>query len=185
MSTSKGLVDSRRRCNYLVQFSVMSLLILLSSLAVTVNAQTNLQNYCGTKPCIEPVLMSCEEMIERYQFQGSCCSLETIPATGGCRLTVSFGNCFYYPWCGECDEFEAGKSRCNNIFTTDANQRPCAQGDYDPLKIQSSIAYEPPSCPPSMAPTISTNDSGSSMTTTQGITRAFGLFAAVVAFVAA
>lgn len=185
MSTSKGLVDSRGRCNYLVQFSVMSLLILLSSLAVTVNAQTNLQNYCGTKPCIEPVLMSCEEMIERYQFQGSCCSLETIPATGGCRLTVSFGNCFYYPWCGECDEIEAGKSRCNNIFTTDANQRPCAQGDYDPLKIQSSIAYEPPSCPPTMAPTISTNDSGSSTTTTQGTTRAFGLFAAVVAFVAA
>ena len=160
------------------------MLFLLSSLAVTVNAQTNLINYCGTKPCIEPVRMSCEEMIERYEFQGSCCSLENIPATGGCRLTVSFGNCFYYPWCGECDGIEEERSRCNNIFETDANQPQCAQGDYDPLKIQSSIVYEPPTCPPTKAPTPAPS-SGSSTTTIQDMTRVFGLFAALVAFVAA
>jgi hypothetical protein len=128
------------------------LLVLLSALATTVESQTDMYNYCGEKPCIEPLRMSCEEMIDTYRFQGSCCSMETIPQTGGCRITVSFGNCFWYPWCGECDAVDEVNSRCNNIFETDANQRPCPVADFDPVAIQASEFYERPSCSPTMAP---------------------------------
>jgi len=123
-------------------------------------------NYCGDKPCIEPTSMSCEEMIETYEFQGSCCSLEIIAATKGCRLTVSFGNCFWYPFCGDCEEADQkGGGRCNNIFETNANIRPCPDGDYNPLEIQSDPTWYPPSCAPSMSPTNSSmgeNDDESS-----------------------
>ena len=141
-----------------------TLLLLVFLSAVMVHSQTELLNHCGVKPCIEPVRMSCEEMIERYQFQGSCCSLEIISATGGCRLTVSSGNCFYYPWCGDCDLVEEEESRCNNIFETTANLG-CPKKDFDPLEIQASDEYEVPSCAPSMSPTPFTGDgSGGSST---------------------
>ena len=114
------------------------------------------QYYCGDKPCIEPMLISCEEMIETYEFRGSCCSLESITATGGCRLTVSYGNCYWYPFCGVCDELnQKEQSRCHNVFETDANQKPCPLGDYDPLTIQQDPSWYPPSCAPSMSPTNS------------------------------
>ena len=132
---------------------LLTALLLSTFVVVPVNSQTDMVNYCGTKPCIEPVRMSCDEMMERYEFQGSCCSLEDIPQTGGCRVTVSFGNCFWYPWCGTCEEDEEIVSRCNNIFETDADQRPCPVGDFDPVEIQQSENFTQPSCSPSMAPT--------------------------------
>lgn len=154
-NSSEAFITTRRRCNGVHQPLAhvgFLMTMIISVLAVFVNAQTDLLNYCGSKPCIEPVRMSCEEMIERYRFQGSCCSMESMPATGGCRVTVSFGNCFWYPWCGTCDEDEEVTSRCNNIFETDANQRPCPSGDFNPLEIQASLGFEVPSCAPSMQP---------------------------------
>lgn len=132
---------------------LLTALLMSTFVAVPVNSQSDLMNYCGTQPCIEPVRMSCDEMMERYEFQGSCCSLAVIPQTGGCRITVSFGNCFWYPWCGTCEEDEEIVGRCNNIFETDANQRPCPVGDFDPVEIQQSENFTQPSCSPSMAPT--------------------------------
>uniref|UniRef100_A0A7S0UKN6 PSI domain-containing protein n=1 Tax=Pseudo-nitzschia delicatissima TaxID=44447 RepID=A0A7S0UKN6_9STRA len=158
--------------------SSLFLLVLLSA----VHSQTDIQNHCGVKPCIEPVRMSCEEMIDRYQFQGSCCSLEIIPATGGCRLTVSSGNCFYYPWCGDCDPVEEEASRCNNIFETAANQG-CPLKDFDPLEIQSSLDYEVPSCSPTQAPTFGPDGSGGSSTHSKNIvmTGVAGILVAAIA----
>lgn len=156
----------RRRCNNRHQPSAnagfLLILSLLSILTVFVNSQTNLLNYCGEKPCIEAVRMSCEEMMERYQFQGSCCSMEIIPSTGGCRITVSFGNCFWYPWCGTCDDDEESATRCNKIFETDANQRPCPVADFDPVAIQASENFTIPSCSPSMQPSVSFGNEGES-----------------------
>lgn len=121
-----------------------------------VYAQTELYNYCGEKQCIESTTIPCEEMIETYRFQGSCCSMTYVPQTKGCRITVSYGNCYWDPWCaadheGECDGQHP--SRCGNVFETNANQRPCPVGDYDPLAIQAAVDWYPPSCAPSMAPT--------------------------------
>ena len=128
-------------------------LVLLSIFSLVVNSQTDMMNYCGEKPCIEPVRMSCPEMIEKYRFQGSCCSMERIGATGGCRITVGFGNCFWYPWCGTCEGEEETASRCNNVFETGAQQE-CPVGDFDPIEIQASADYTTPSCAPSMAPSM-------------------------------
>jgi len=161
MATSNNMASTAGS----VQHALLSLLVLvgllLSDVAVVqhqvgvlfVHGQA-VPNYCGAKPCIEPTSMSCEEMIETYEFQGSCCSLETISATKGCRLTVSFGNCFWFPFCGLCEEDDQKDGgRCNNVFETDANIRPCPEGDYNPLEIQSDPAWYPPSCSPSMSPT--------------------------------
>lgn len=154
INNSEAFVRIRRRCNSGHQplaHAGFVLTLLFSVLAVFVNGQTDMINYCGIKPCIEPLRISCEEMIELYQFQGSCCSMESIPATGGCRITVSSGNCFWYPWCGTCEEDEEVKSRCNNIFETDARQQ-CPMRDFDPLAIQASADFDAPSCAPSMMP---------------------------------
>mmetsp|Transcript_21961 Transcript_21961/g.52274 ORF Transcript_21961/g.52274 Transcript_21961/m.52274 type:complete len:202 (+) Transcript_21961:164-769(+) len=145
----------RRRCNGRHQPSANAgflLVLLLSLLTVSVDSQTDMLNHCGSKPCIEPLRISCEKVMELYQFQGSCCSLDIIPSTGGCRVTVSYGNCFWYPWCGICDEEDEKVSRCNNHFQTAANIRPCPEGDYDPVAIQASENFTVPSCSPSMQP---------------------------------
>jgi len=156
MSNSEGLRCRRRRHSnrhyHTSSMLAAVLLALLSNFAVLVNSQADLVSYCGIKPCIEALRMSCEELIESYQFQGSCCSMESIPQTGGCRVTVSFGNCFWYPWCGVCDKDDNKASRCNNIFETDANQRPCPVADFDPVEIQQSENFTIPSCSPSMSP---------------------------------
>ena len=155
MTNSLGFRYSRYTCKAsVVQVLQVVLFALLSIVVVqVVDAQTT-QNYCGAKPCIEPIDMPCEEAIETYKFQGSCCSMEHIPQTNGCRITVSFGNCFWYPFCGDCDADDAKEGgRCNNIFETAADQRPCPAGDFDPLAIQSALTWSLPSCAPSMAPT--------------------------------
>jgi len=93
--------------------------------------------------------MSCEEMIETYEFQGACCSMESIPATKGCRITVSIGNCFWYPFCGTCEEGDP--SKCNKQFTTDAGIT-CPMVDFNPLEAQKAVGFQRPSCAPTMVP---------------------------------
>lgn len=185
MSNSEGLRCRRRFAPSSVLASVI--LVLLSTFAVLVDSQTDLINFCGDKPCIEPVRMSCQEMIQKYQFQGSCCSMEDIPQTGGCRVKVTFGNCFWYPWCETCEEEEEVLSRCNNIFETSANERPCPAGDYDPLEIQKSVDFTQPSCSPSMAPSqMPIGDDSSARSNLLSVTSVTtGVVAVLVAVVAA
>lgn len=157
-NNSETSVCVYRRYNNRHQPSARSsflLVLCLSILAAFVNSQTDRLTYCGFKPCIEAVRMSCEEMMDLYQFQGSCCSLEIIPSTGGCRVTVSYGNCFWYPWCGTCEKEEEKASRCNIEFQTDADQRPCPEGDFDPVAIQAAENFTSPSCSPTMQPSAS------------------------------
>eukprot|EP00536_Pseudo-nitzschia_multiseries_P005039 jgi/Psemu1/303081/fgenesh1_kg.91_\ len=119
------------------------------------NAQGTGQTYCGDEPCFIPLRSSCQDLIDNYKFQGSCCALEIIPATGGCRITVGFGNCFWYPFCGDCpvDGDLFVQDKCNIIHETDAVAKVCPKFDYDPLQIQNDPLWETSSCAPSMAPT--------------------------------
>lgn len=118
------------------------------------NAMPELLNFCGSEPCIKDVPMSCADMIDTYQFQGSCCSIEILPETIGCRITVSTGNCYWYPWCGKCEEEDEAVSKCNNLFETDAKQ-DCKEGRFDPVELQQSEVFSVPECDPTISPTDS------------------------------
>jgi hypothetical protein len=101
-------------------------------------------------------------MIEQYRFQGSCCSLESVPQTLGCRLTVAdTGNCFWYPYCGVPDPLDEEIS-AGIEFTTDATDE-CPESEFDPLFLNTSHPdYIPPedrnndnvTCVPTMAPSL-------------------------------
>ncbi|MGK3759878.1 MAG: hypothetical protein ACI8RD_012195 [Bacillariaceae sp.] len=135
---------------------LVGLLFVVQQVHAQEGTVATIKNYCGVKSCIEALSMPCEEVIETYKFQGSCCSLESVPQLNACRITVSYGNCFWYPFCGDCDANDQKElSRCNNLFETDANIRPCPTGSFDPLAIQSNPEWTPPSCSPTMSPTNS------------------------------
>jgi hypothetical protein len=134
---------------------------------VASQAFTN-QFYCGTGPCIIPLRLSCEQMIEEYQFQGSCCSMESIPETRGCRVTVADrGNCFWYPYCGIPDPMDE-EIAAGIEYTTDSEDE-CPESEFDPLFLNtSSPDFIPPvnrtdvSCVPTMAPSFPPGSDGSS-----------------------
>jgi len=131
-------------------------IVLVSSAFLVDNADASGtgQTFCGEEPCVIPLRSSCEYMLENYQFQGSCCALEIIPATGGCRITVGYGNCFWYPFCGDCEKDGAlyVKDQCNVVFETNALEKVCPKYDYDPLVLQNVPNFRTGSCAPSMAP---------------------------------
>ncbi|KAG7355244.1 hypothetical protein IV203_004600 [Nitzschia inconspicua] len=116
--------------------------------------------YCGMGPCIVPLRLPCEQMIEEYRFQGSCCSMVSVPETRGCRLTVANrGNCFWYPYCGVPDPMDeligAGIE-----YKTDSSA-DCPVSEFDPLFLNtSSPDFIPPenrtdvSCVPTMTPSL-------------------------------
>ncbi|KAL3940260.1 MAG: hypothetical protein SGARI_001051 [Bacillariaceae sp.] len=124
--------------------------IAVGSLMASVVAQDAAEPfYCGQSPCIVPMRLSCEEMIEKYHFQGSCCSMESIDATRGCRLTVADrGNCFWYPYCGFPDPFE-DEIGDNVIYSTDSDA-VCPESQFDP--VGESANRTDVSCVPTMAP---------------------------------
>ena len=63
-------------------------------------------------------------------FKGTCCSLESIVSTKGCRVKVyAGGNCAWIPRCGECDK----RNKCNTIYST-INQEACPDSDYPVLE---------------------------------------------------
>lgn len=104
--------------------------------------------YCGLDLCLVPLRLSCEEMINQYDFQGSCCSMETVNETLGCRITVgAAGNCFWYPKCGECDPLD-DQIQCNILYST-ATDSICPESDFDPL---ASFNETETTCPPVAAP---------------------------------
>jgi hypothetical protein len=92
-------------------------------------------------------------MIEQYDFQGGCCSMEPIPETRGCRLTVSNrANCFWYPKCGECDTTDE-EIGCNIVYLTESDGT-CPPSEYDPVAESKNGTV---SCVPTMAPTFDPN----------------------------
>lgn len=147
--------------------------------------------YCGDAPCTIPLRLSCEDMIAQYEFQGSCCSLESVPETRGCRLTVANrGNCFWYPYCGVPDPLDE-LIQAGIEFTTDTMQE-CPYSDYDALYQNTSHPdYIPPeirenataSCVPTMAPSLgdgATNTPIGSSSSASGLVGGVGLLGATL-----
>lgn len=117
--------------------------------------------YCGEAPCIIPLRLSCEEMIAQYSFQGSCCAMESIPETRGCRVTVADrGNCYWYPYCGEPDPLDE-EIGAGIEYTTDS-ELECPLSEFDPLFLnESSPDFIPAenrtdnvTCPPTLTPAV-------------------------------
>jgi len=106
------------------------------------------QNFCGSAPCIVDMAISCQALVEEYDFQGSCCAMEDIPAIRGCRIEVSAaGNCFWTPRCGECDL----SAKCNFVYSTTASTA-CPTSKYDPFDQTLKAT-----CPPTPAPLAPTD----------------------------
>jgi hypothetical protein len=149
---------------------VVSIAIIGTSFWMSPVASQTFSNkrYCGTEPCIIPLRLSCEQMIEEYKFQGSCCSMESIPETRGCRVTVADrGNCYWYPYCGMPDPLDEEIS-AGFEHTTDSDQE-CPESEFDPLFLNtSSPDYISPenrtnvTCDPTMAPSSPDGTDGSS-----------------------
>ena len=133
-----------------------TVLLLLSSsssspvVQVFVEAQAVANAFCVDPGCIIPVDETCEAMIEKYEFQGSCCSMESIPETRGCRITIAAeGNCYWFPRCATPQSITACQNdpniRCHTIFETDTT-RSCPTSQFDPYVNVTST------CPPTQAP---------------------------------
>ena len=134
-----------------------------SVVRVFVEAQAVARAFCVDPGCIIPVDETCEAMIEKYSFQGSCCSMESIPETRGCRITIADkGNCYWFPRCSTPESITACQNdpniRCHTIFETDTTFA-CPTSQFDPYVNVTSTC--PPTQPPvEMSPTAAPNPSG-------------------------
>ena len=113
--------------------------------------------FCGDQPCIIPLAVSCSYLKQNMQFFGSCCHLEDIIATGGCRVNVNNnGNCAWSPKCGPCDPSEG----CNIEYETRSVQ-PC---EVDRFRVLGGTRPPVETPSPTMTPTV--NTTGMNITTT-------------------
>lgn len=130
----------------------MKLLIqaIVLSCALLAGSAQRLTN-CGLAACVIPLnSISCLELLETYTFQGSCCSLEDIPATGGCRIRVAgAGNCVWTPNCEAC--LSTSSEECWVYETSTTDECPVLQYDYDAIAYQASM-NSTASCSPTQAP---------------------------------
>jgi hypothetical protein len=101
------------------------LLVLLSSILLSTLGLF----YYGIDPCLIPLALSCKEVVEGYNWQGSCCSLIDIPGTGGCRIHVAGGEIVFGCSNLECDP----ANFCNEEHVTDTTKDACAESIYNPL----------------------------------------------------
>eukprot|EP00980_Cylindrotheca_fusiformis_P028229 scaffold22588_cov114-Cylindrotheca_fusiformis.AAC.1 len=88
---------------------------------------------CGEFQCVEDLKISCDTLVTEYVLQGSCCSLEPIPAYNGCRVTVGSGNCYWTPKCGECplkSDPSWADVKCNMEYRDMTNSACPAASDY-------------------------------------------------------
>ena len=120
-----------------------------TTLLLFVQAQVNVE-FCGVeKACRIPINdESCKQLQLRYNFFGSCCHLEEVPGTGGCRVIVTAGgNCGWTPKCSNtvCKE----STKCNIEFQTQ-NTEVCGVDNYNVL----SQVQEPPKPCPTEAPEL-------------------------------
>ena len=118
--------------------SIVTLLVGGVSLVIKTCSAVSTQDYqfCGPQPCYIPLMIPCRKLVNEYNFQGSCCSLVDIPATGGCRVTVAAnGDCAWVPKCGQCHP----SIGCNKIYQTTSTNR-CPASIYKVLHYDKTTA---------------------------------------------
>lgn len=72
----------------------MKLLLLLLTGFALLNEGRAAIHTCGGEVCKITFALSCSQLIEDYDFTGTCCSLED-KTGGGCSITVSRGFCYW------------------------------------------------------------------------------------------
>jgi hypothetical protein len=87
----------------------MNILRLCVTFALLETTFGQLLQFCGPEDCRISSLISCENLVKNYDFQGSCCSLKSVVATNGCLIIVGGNNnCGWSPKCGPCDTANSG-----------------------------------------------------------------------------
>mmetsp|Transcript_16424 Transcript_16424/g.40064 ORF Transcript_16424/g.40064 Transcript_16424/m.40064 type:complete len:185 (-) Transcript_16424:347-901(-) len=153
--------------------SISTVLLLSSSSSIlVVDAQAVANAFCVDPGCIIPVDETCEAMIEKYEFQGSCCSMESVPETRGCRITIANeGNCYWFPRCSTPETIVACQNdpniRCHTIFETDTTNA-CPTSDFDPYVNITTT------CAPTQAPAEMPSGGGNG-SPTSGATGWYGM----------
>lgn len=132
----------------------MLLLISSSTMIVQHVASQNTIQYCGDlKECrIVIEALTCTKLAKEYDFFGSCCHLEDIPGTDGCRVRVhAKGNCAWISKCNpsQCDPIYG----CNIEYQTD-NTDECPNDRYEVLNPDSVAANDDDLVCPTSAPTV-------------------------------
>ena len=130
---------------------------------------------CGAEPCLRAVSLSCEELLEEYTFQGSCCQLQSIPQTRGCRVEVWNGNCLWSPKCVPC--LPGDGTDCNQEFRSNSPEQ-CPTLEFDAIAYQADQDEEP-SCSPTVMPDTEAPTPDSSAFSMQASAAAGAILAAV------
>eukprot|EP00526_Cylindrotheca_closterium_P022991 CAMPEP_0113627692 /NCGR_PEP_ID=MMETSP0017_2-20120614/14344_1 /TAXON_ID=2856 /ORGANISM="Cylindrotheca closterium" /LENGTH=168 /DNA_ID=CAMNT_0000537961 /DNA_START=59 /DNA_END=565 /DNA_ORIENTATION=- /assembly_acc=CAM_ASM_000147 len=120
------------------------------------SADANAQTFLCEGACSEDLRITCDELLNEYTLQGSCCSLEKITAYDGCRVRVGYGNCYWWPKCGDCPAQTEGiwsNVKCGLEYQG-AEGNACPASEYptvfkDPYP---SGPWQDYSCAPSAAP---------------------------------
>jgi hypothetical protein len=137
-------------------------LVLVATLVESGLGQATPDNFCGPADCIIPLQgLSCEELVEKFDFQGNCCALTSVLATGGCRITVAgaggIGQCYWEPkeQCGACAKDSAlqTSAQCNLVHESRSTS-VCPADNFNALKPPSPAPSTADStAPPTIAPT--------------------------------
>lgn len=128
--------------------------VLAGSLLRSADAQDNNRQVCEAQ-CVEDVLLSCDDFLDQYTLQGSCCSLQKITGYSGCRVRVGYGNCYWYPKCGECPGRQESiwqGIKCGLAYEG-AQGTECPASEYPTnWKTPNEGVWNDYSCSPSAAP---------------------------------
>lgn len=145
------------------KFLSLAFIVAVSILGYS-DAQTGNLQVCEAD-CSEDLRITCDELVEAYRLQGTCCSLEPIPAYNGCRVRVGGGNCYWTPKCGGCpNRLTDGRwpnIKCNMEYRSEVGSCPTSEyptnwRDFPPTNPSSDAAskWAAYSCSPSMAPAV-------------------------------
>ena len=155
-------------------------IVLAASLLRSADANANVVECEGQ--CSEDLRISCDDLLDQYTMQGSCCSLTKITAYDGCRVQVGFGNCYWYPKCEECPLRTEG--RWQNVKC--GLEYRGAEGSVCPTSEYPTNWKNPPvegpwndySCAPSAAPATPAPTSAASTSTSVSALALLGVMAA-------
>ena len=178
MTTAKRRSSADTTMGGRMTASILMMLLLIVVLQLhTVTCQP--LEYCDDKPCRIPVnSQSCAQLKKNNDFLGTCCHLQDIQGTGGCRVVVSGpgATCGWTPKCpGTCPT----GSGCNIQYQT-ASTEECGSDRYNVLTNPSGpITCESPEAEASEPAPSPTSQSSSGVKSTK-TTRTFKATAAYI-----